>query len=407
MEIFKWELKKIIRRRAVKIALILAVCYVIFAAIYNAVVNLGSNDGYGHTNADGISEIARQYKFADKYKGDLTEDKLISAYHDLIAAYSEENLVKSELDGSINPSQEAWDKYVVPLGTMQYVLRRVYQLIPEYSYFNSIIDVPEDMIGNYYGVRKKITDDFIFSQISDEKDREFFLEQNEKISVPYHYDWYDGQAMYLEILAPVPVIAALVCAVFSAPIYASEYSGKTDSIILASRYGKRKIAKAKLLAVLAFSALTYILCVGIYVIGQLIFVGTRALDCPIQFIKSIAQAPLTIWQAELYQIVLGFVCCMAITAFTALVSSYVKSSFPAVIVSLSVIFIPMLISGGIPEKLEFITAVIPFMSDYTELFRTNMYFHIWSPYLMAISPIIIFLICLPFAAKGFECHQVM
>ncbi len=405
MTLFKWEFAKIARRKSTKIALILALCYVIFSTIYNAVVNLGSSDGTGRSQSDGISEINRQYEFAKKYKGELTEEKLLSAYNDILAAYSEENLVKSEYDGSLDPSQEAWDKYIVPLGTMQYVLRRLYNLIPEYSYFNSIIDVPEAMIKDFYGVRKSVTEDFISSQISDENDREFFLKQNAKITEPFYYDWYEGQELYLEILSPIPVIVALICAIFSAPVYASEYSRKTDSIIMATKHGKRKIAVAKLSAVLAFSAIAYTLCVGIYIAGQLIFVGTRALDCPIQYIKPIATAPLTIGQAEIYQIVLGFVCCMAICAFTALISSVVKSSFPAIIVSMSVIFIPMLISGSIPEGLDIITSVIPFMSDYTELFRMNMYFHIWSPYLMIVSPIIIFGVCLPLAVKGYIRHQ--
>lgn len=405
MALFKWELIKIVRRKSVKIALMLAVFYVIFSVIYNAVVNLGFNDETGRPKANGISEIARQYEFAEKYKGDLTEDKLLSAYHDILAAYLEENLVENEYDGSLTPSQEAWDKYIVPLGTMQYVLRNVYNLVPEYSYFNSIIDVPEEMIEDFYGVHKKINENFINSKISNEKDRDFFLKQYEKIHKPFQYDWYDGQAIYLEALPPIPVIAALVCAIFSAPLYASEYSGKTDSVIMAAKYGKRKIAAAKLLAALTFSAFTYVLCVGLYVVGQLIFVGTRALDCPIQFIKPIASAPFTIGQAEFYQIVLGFVCCMAITAFTSLISSYVKSSFPAIIVSLSAIFIPILLNGSIPEMFDFITAVIPFMRDYTELFGINIYFHIWSPYIMIISPIIIFMICMPFAVMGFERHQ--
>ncbi len=83
MSLFRWELKKIWRRKLTKIALFILVAYAVFSTVYNSVSNLASTNG----GADGIAEIARQYEFADRYRGELTEEKLLEAYHNILTVY--------------------------------------------------------------------------------------------------------------------------------------------------------------------------------------------------------------------------------------------------------------------------------------------------------------------------------
>ncbi len=405
-EILKWEISKIWRRKSTKVLLVIGIAYMIFSAIYNAVVNLGTLTGTYGNNCDGITEISRQYGYADKFRGELTPEKLVYAYNNLKTAYSEKNL-EMTVDGSMVPKQAVWDEYVVPLGTMSDVLRDLYNYVPEYSYFNSIINVEEDEVENFYGVRDEVVANYLSSQVVDEKNREYFLKQNESVTEPFYYDWYDGQGMYLQIMAPIPVIIALMIAVFAAPVYALEYQQKTDSLIMSAKNGQEKLAVTKLLATLIFSSGVYLLLMAIYVSGQLIFVGTRGLDCPIQLIKPIATAPMTIFEAELYEILLGYLSCMAILAVTSLLSSRMHTVFPVIVTSMAIIFVPTVMGGTLPDALSALTAVIPFMSDYTELFRNNMYFHIWSPYLMIVSPVVIALICAPLSLSGYKKHQVV
>ncbi|MGN0552077.1 MAG: ABC transporter permease [Oscillospiraceae bacterium] len=402
MSLFRWELTKIWRRRSTKISLFILVAYAVLSTVYNAVFNLASD----FEKADGIAEIARQYEFADSFRGELTEEKLTFAYHNLLTAYSEENLVPNEYDDTLNPSQEVWDKYVVPLGTMQNVLRNTYMCLPEYSYFNSITDVPEEMIKDFYSIRDEIAEKQIYSKVTDEKDRAFFLSQNEKASKPFYYDWYEGQEIFMLTISVVTVIAAFVCIIFTAPIFAAEYSERTAPMIMSARHGRKKIACAKLGAVLIFSCITYALGVGVFLCGQLYFLGTRGLDCPIQLIYPNRTVPLTIWGAEMYQIILGFLGCIAMTLITAFVSSVVNSSFPAVAIPSAVMILSGFMGGNIPEALSFISVIIPFMSDYHELFHVNMYFHVWSPYIILISPVVISAVFLPFASYKYIRHQV-
>lgn len=404
MELFKWELMKIWRRRSTRIVVIIAVAYVIFSTVYNGVLNLGSNrnEGFGK-NPDGVRRIAEQYDFAERYRGDMTEEKLLDMYETVRSAYIPENIVEYP-DGSKGLSDEIWDKYIAPIKSPVNMVMNLCRMIPDYENVYRPNAVPKAVFENFYGMREEIAERFISSQVLDERDRQFFLKQNSEVKTPFYYDWFEGQSIYLEIMSPIPIIVALMIAVFISPVCALEYQQKTDSVILCSKYGRKKLAFAKLSASLIFSSLVYIICMGLYIGGQLFFCGTRALNCPIQLIKPIAAAPLTILQAELYLIVLGFLSCLAITAVTFLLSSAVNLVFPAAAASMMMIIAPMLISGMVPESLSFIT-VLPFMSDYTELYRTNIYFHIWSPYLMTAAPILIFFICAPLGTWKFRTHQ--
>lgn len=404
MEIFKWEIQKIWRRRSTKIVIIIAVAYVIFSAIYNGVLNLGStrNEGFGQ-NPDGVIRIAEQYEFAEQYRGDMTEEKLLDVYERVQAAYAPENIVEFP-DGSRGLSNENWNKYIEPIKAPINMMMNLCRMIPAYESVYQPKNIPRNAAENFYGLREETVEKFISTQVLGERDRQFFLKQNSEVKTPFYYDWIEGQRIYLEIMAPIPVIVALLIAVFISPVCALEYQQKTDSVILCSRYGRKSLALAKLSASVIFSAAVYIVCMGIYISGQLAFCGTRALSCPIQLIKPIAAAPLTILQVEIYLIVLGLLSCVAITAVTFFLSSAINVVFPAAAASMMLIVAPMLLSGTIPESLSFIS-VLPFMSDYTELFRTNMYFHIWSPYLMIAAPILIFIICAPLGVWKFRTHQ--
>lgn len=407
MDIFKWEIRKIWRRTSTKVVIVMAVAYVVFSTIYNSVYNLGStrSEGFGK-NPDGISQIAEQYKYADGFGGELTEESLIKVYDRIQAAYAPENIVEFP-DGSRGITNDVWNEYIVPIKGQANLMMSLCRFDTEYNSIYKYDDIPRSFAENFYEIRNKSAEQFISTQVLDEKDRQFFLAQNAKIETPFKYDWFEGQRIYLEIMSPIPLIIALIIAVFISPVYALEYQQKTDSVVLSARRGRGRLAFAKLAAAAVFSSVVYLLCMGIYVAVQLIFCGTRALDCPIQLIKPIAAVPMTIFQAELYLIALGFLSCIAITAVTLLLSSVMNIVFPAAASAMLVIIVPMLMSGAVPESLSFITAIIPFMSDYTELFRTNIYFHIWSPYLMIAAPILIFIICAPIAAWKFSKHQTV
>ncbi|MEG2671939.1 MAG: hypothetical protein RR937_02055 [Ruthenibacterium sp.] len=401
MSLIMWECKKIARRRTVQVALCFALGLALFSTIFTGVYNLGSRDSKtGVNHVDGVAVIARQYAWADTWKGPLTNEKLAKA----MAQYGTAFLPEYEMtfsDGSVAPSDDAYNTYIAPLGSIPNFVQRTFALLPEYQDMRTLKNLPLSMVADYAAQRERIVEDFLVTQVPNADDRAVFTAQNAALQKPFVYDWFWGQQVYLELVSNFALVAAMSLCIALAPIFAGETQQKTDSVLLCTRFGRKKLARAKLFAAMGITAAVYWLCAGIYLIGQWVFVGTRALACPIQIIKPIATAPLTIGQAELYALILGFVCCLAVTAVTVALSAKFASPFPVIILALLFLFLPYTLAGSVPPFLDKILALLPFGSDYSEVFRTNLYhifgMRIWSPILVLCVPIAMIVFCLPLA----------
>lgn len=408
MSLTTWEFKKILKHRSAKIAFCFAILYALFSTIYNGLYLLGSTTGTGAKRWDGPNEIARQYNWAESWQGSLTEEKLAQAKVQHSIAYQPQNETTYS-DGSIGPSEEAWNKYVAPLGDIPAFLQRTFYLIPEFSNYRDFKNLPVSYAKNYYAMRAQILADYLTSQVPDNSARTFFLEQSAKVKTPFYYDWYHGQSLYLEMYSIFTLFTGIAICIGLASIFAGEYQQKTDSVLLCARFGRKKLARAKLISALLAAIMLYFTCSAVYLIGQFVFVGTRALNCPIQIIKPIATAPLTILQAEAFAFILGLLGVIAITAITTALSAKLSAPFTVIIISLLILILPFSIVGGLPSGLQALIGLFPFASDYTELFRTNLYhifnFKIWSPYMLLACPIVFILLCLPAAHYSFVHHQ--
>lgn len=406
MSLFLWECKKIWARRSACAALCIAVLYSVFITCFNGISNLSYTT---HNQSwSGPEEISQQLKWTQDWAGPLTGEKLSQAKAQYDTAFLPENM-ESYDDGGMGPTEEAFLKYVRPLGDIPAMLQGTFGLLPEYEAYTAFRDVPVQLAADYYNQRDAIIDTFLKAQLPDEGDREYFLRQNEQVETPFVYDWVTGQRLYLSLLSGLYIVVILLLCVAVAPIFAGEYQERTDSVLLCARHGRGRLALAKLAAVLAVSTAAFVLCTGIYLLGQLVFVGTRGLDCPIQLIKPIATAPLSIAQAEGFGILYAYLATLAMVCFTAFLSSKLRSAFPVIILSMITLFLPALVMGNLPQWLNQLILLFPFASDCGELFRTNMYhifnLRIWSPYMMLITSAAGFVLWLPCALRGYVKHQ--
>lgn len=265
------------------------------------------------------------------------------------------------------------------------------------------------MIENYYENREHIVSEYLEKQVIDKLDREIFIKQNSQVKVPFIYDWIGGQDVYLRFIGSVSMFATLFLCIALAPLFAGEYHQNASSILLCAKYGREKLARAKIRAAIIITSATYILSMAIYLICQLIFVGTRGLSSPIQLIKPIATAPLSIAQAEIFAVIAGLLDCFAVAAFTITLSSKMSSAFPVITISLLVLLLPLIVRDNLPEWLKGCVKLFPFASDYSELFRINIYhvlgIRIWSPYLLLFIPVLIILLSIPIIRYCYENKQ--
>ena len=127
---------------------------------------------------------------------------------------------------------------------------------------------------------------------------------------------------------------------------------------------------------------------------------------PIQHIKLIAVAPMNMLQAEIYEYAFTLLGAIGFAGIVMFISAAVKNNVFALLFSLAVVFGPMMIAQYLPYGMQKALDLIPLVGSSTDIFRTNT-FHIlgkfiWSPYLLITVPVLIGILCMPFAVKSWS-----
>lgn len=83
-----------------------------------------------------------------------------------------------------------------------------------------------------------------------------------------------------------------------------------------------------------------------------------------------------------------------------------KNNVLTLLLSLAVVYGPMMIAEYLPYKMQKALDLIPLVGSSTDIFRTNTFRIfgklIWSPYLLITIPVLIGILCMPFAIKSWS-----
>lgn len=178
---------------------------------------------------------------------------------------------------------------------------------------------------------------------------------------------------------------------------------------LTTKNGWKKIALAKICTGLSFAVELFGILFAGCMISQIFFMGTAGWDIPIQMIKPIAVAPLNMLQAEIYEYAFAFLGAIGFAGVVMFISAKTKSNVLALLFSLAVVYGPMAIAEYLPYGAQKLLDLIPLTGSGADIFRTNTFHifgkYIWSPYLLITVPVLIGILCLPFAVKGWSRRQ--
>ena len=200
---------------------------------------------------------------------------------------------------------------------------------------------------------------------------------------------------------------ALFLGIVLSSLFAGEWHDNTSTLVLTTRNGWGKIALAKILTGLAFTVELFALLAVSNVISQLFFMGTAGWDMPIQNIKLIAIAPMNMLQAEIYEYAFVLLGAIGFAGIVMFISAAVKKiMYLPLLLSLAVVYGPMMIVEYLPYEMQKALDLIPLVGSSTDIFRTNTsrIFGklIWSPYLLITIPVLIGILCMPFAIKSWS-----
>ena len=128
-----------------------------------------------------------------------------------------------------------------------------------------------------------------------------------------------GMDMMLSYVTTFLLFAAVLLIVMIAPVFSDEYTSGMDSLILSSRYGKTRCARAKILASFLTAVTILIGTVAFIVLVTIGYFGTDgfAVDAHLCATGMIGMAPFALpyWKALLILISLGLGAIMMLTGF--------------------------------------------------------------------------------------------
>lgn len=398
MELFLLEHKKLWRKTSTKISVFLCFLYlVVFGSILSFQwFSFGSSDDYTSAfgnNFDGYDMIRKSQEYSLIFGGKLTDQslqKMVGDYQDIGAAGVDRELEKTDMH-IIN----SW------LGTLYP------ELLDTGSYKTMMNYVELEKLTGFYERRQNIIEDFLENNGQNGDEKEYLLQINAKVKEPFRYEWTEGWSNLLGSIVPdMGVVMALFLAIVLSSLFAGEWYNNTSSLLLTTKNGWKKIAFAKIGVGLSFTAEFFAILTAGNLVSQIFFLGTAGWDMPIQTIKLIAIAPMNMLQAEIYEYAFVFLGVIGFAGVVMFISAKTRSNVLALLFSLAVVYGPMMIAEYLPYGVQKALDLIPLVGSGADIFRTNTFCifgkYVWSPYLLIAVPVLVGVLCLPFAVKSWS-----
>ena len=163
---------------------------------------------------------------------------------------------------------------------------------------------PEKLTG-LYERRQQAIDVFLENSGQVGAEREYLLQMEEQVKKPFAYEWTNGWSQLLgSMTADLGTVMALFIAIVLSGLFAGEWHDNTKPLLLTSRNGWQKIGMAKVCTGFCFAIELFTLLATGMVLSQLFFMGTAGHDMPIQNIKMLSIAPITMLQSGVVPICL-------------------------------------------------------------------------------------------------------
>lgn len=219
----------------------------------------------------------------------------------------------------------------------------------------------------------------------------------------------------------LPFILGFVIALLIAPVFATEYANRTVGLLLSARHGKKQLILAKFIAATIVILVGYGLVLGMFAMISLCVCGPSDWNASFVFLADNVFVYLSspynfrVWQYMLVLLGCSFIGSIGFGCFTLFVSSRSKNVLWASMVSLAVVYVPILAfkslgqnEGIAPNVLRLfhgaVMGVRTLFSDYLPVYIGNI--------TLTISTISITLLCISsvlcgiFAFRAFQKHQV-
>ena len=237
----------------------------------------------------------------------------------------------------------------------------------------------------------------------------FWEKRNSQVAQPLRYGYFEGWRVLFSSWE-LFLFAVLAVCIAVAPVFCGEYQAGTDAVILAGKYGKTRVAAAKIIASYLFGALAFLVHIGLACAIVFLTFGPEGWDLPLQINGLSVPYPWTFLQAALINFGVIFLVLFAMIALTLLLSAKMKSAYLVLAVLVPVLFVTMFLPpSGPPGLFSRIAFLLPYNSTMQELGHYISYqFGGLVLDVLSVRAIVYALFSLavpPLAGRGFRRHQ--
>ena len=315
---FRLEMKRIfskkINRFALVTAMILAVIFAGFAVTSNRYVKEDGTISTAPTSARKLSASKNQWS------GTLTPEALVKAYTQ--NKESQTNYTVEELD-------RQYGTLLQPIDDIKTFLTSVLTL--ESDYDERVLDqADETTIRNIYSIYQENMKQEAETCGHTPAQQKYLKNIYNKIKLPLQYEAYtswDTMIMYAETYG---IILAIIIGFICAGIFADDFQLKADAVFYATKYGRTKAIKTKILAALCTTTVIY--WIGITLLSVLSFaiMGTSGIDTMYQLQEPYSIYIMTFGQYYLLTITCGYIASLLAASLSMLTAATTRTISVAV-----------------------------------------------------------------------------
>lgn len=239
--------------------------------------------------------------------------------------------------------------------------------------------------------------------------KEYWGSMADKVDTPLQYGYYEGWEVIISSFELL-MFALLAICIVTAPVFSGEYQAGTDAVILSAKYGKTKLATAKVAASLLFGTVAFILHIVVACGLPLAAFGTDGWNLPLQIANTIIPYPLTFLQAVLINIGIIYLVLLAMVGLTLFLSAQMKSPYLVLVVLIPILFFPVfLMPDGTTGAYNLTLFLLPYRSAMPEFSRYISYqfggLVLDALTVRAVLYVLLSAIMMPLARLGFKRHQ--
>ncbi len=397
-----FEYRKILGKRSVKIALLLTLFLSVFS-IWGTL--MGSYYIEGELFESNAEAMKKDRAYARELSGRILDDKLL-----MEAADAYQTIPDS---AAVYQSTEEYQKNARKYSSIYSLARQVYDTPNVRFGAPEMGTLDPARAEQFYEIRELCMTKQIENAPISENAKEIMMQYSAEVKEPWIFSYSDGYTRFMTIMATSGVMAAFVMAICLAPLFAGEYSSRTDQLLLSARYGKGKLIKAKFFTGFSMTGIvTLLVTLQSYVQSMLTF-GFDGGNANVQIYDALFPYPLTLKQAALLQSICVFFACMCMSALTMFFSSRMKSAFGVIILSVLLLCVPMFVKVSAYPLLGYLLFhLMPAnMMQYDYIFSMIPYEIagvVIPPYvMMPVAALCLCIILIPFAYRGFKHHQIV